>query len=47
MLWLKNRNSEVWLEQRTGYTRSSAVMSIRTCILMTVALQVIKVLCGR
>ena len=28
MLWLKSRNSEVWLERRTGYTRSSAVMSM-------------------
>lgn len=28
MLWLKSRNSEVWLERRTGYTRSTAVMSM-------------------
>ncbi|KAG2382314.1 hypothetical protein C9374_005516 [Naegleria lovaniensis] len=28
VLWLKSRNSEVWLERRTNYTRSLAVMSI-------------------
>jgi hypothetical protein len=28
VLWLKSRNSEVWLERRTNYTRSSAVMSM-------------------
>ena len=28
VMWLKSRNSEVWLERRTAYTRSCAVMSI-------------------
>lgn len=28
MLWLKSRSSEVWLERRTAYTRSTAVMSM-------------------
>ena len=28
VLWLKSRNSEVWLERRTHYTRSCAVMSM-------------------
>ena len=28
VLWLKSRNSEVWLERRTSYTRSTAVMSM-------------------
>ena len=28
MLWLKSRNSEVWLDRRTNYTRSTAVMSM-------------------
>ena len=28
VLWLKSRNSEVWLERRTNYTRSTAVMSM-------------------
>ena len=28
MLWLKSRNSEVWLDRRTTYTRSTAVMSM-------------------
>eukprot|EP00826_Nyctotherus_ovalis_P038572 TRINITY_DN3621_c0_g1_i10.p1 TRINITY_DN3621_c0_g1~~TRINITY_DN3621_c0_g1_i10.p1 ORF type:complete len:740 (-),score=270.65 TRINITY_DN3621_c0_g1_i10:161-2380(-) len=28
VLWLKSRNSEVWLERRTNYTRSHAVMCI-------------------
>ena len=28
ILWLKSRNSEVWLERRTNYTRSHAVMCI-------------------
>jgi FKBP12-rapamycin complex-associated protein len=28
VLWLKSRNSEVWLEKRTNYTRSLAVMSM-------------------
>lgn len=28
VLWLKSRNSEIWLERRTNYTRSVAVMSI-------------------
>lgn len=28
MLWLKSRNSEVWLDRRTSYTRSTAVMSM-------------------
>lgn len=28
VLWLKSRNSEVWLERRTAYTRSTAVMSM-------------------
>ncbi|KAJ1922433.1 phosphatidylinositol kinase- protein kinase tor1 [Tieghemiomyces parasiticus] len=28
VLWIKSKNSEVWLERRTCYTRSLAVMSI-------------------
>lgn len=28
VLWLKSRNSEVWLDKRTNYTRSTAVMSM-------------------
>ena len=28
VLWLKSRNSEVWLDRRTNYTRSLAVMSM-------------------
>jgi FKBP12-rapamycin complex-associated protein len=28
ILWLKSRNSEVWLDRRTNYTRSLAVMSM-------------------
>lgn len=28
LLWLKSPNSEVWLEKRTNYTRSLAVMSM-------------------
>lgn len=28
VLWLKSRSSEVWLERRTNYTRSAAVMSM-------------------
>lgn len=28
MLWVKSQNSEVWLERRTNYTRSLAVMSM-------------------
>ncbi len=28
MLWVKAKNSEVWLERRTNYTRSLAVMSM-------------------
>jgi FKBP12-rapamycin complex-associated protein len=28
MLWLKSQNSELWLERRTNYTRSLAVMSM-------------------
>lgn len=28
VLWLKSRNSEAWLERRTCYTRSLAVMSM-------------------
>jgi FKBP12-rapamycin complex-associated protein len=28
VLWLKSASSEVWLERRTNYTRSLAVMSI-------------------
>jgi FKBP12-rapamycin complex-associated protein len=28
ILWLKSTNSEEWLERRTRYTRSLAVMSI-------------------
>lgn len=32
MLWLKSRNSEVWLERRTNYTRSTAVMSMVRCV---------------
>eukprot|EP01094_Clydonella_sp_ATCC50884_P002485 TRINITY_DN1189_c0_g1_i1.p1 TRINITY_DN1189_c0_g1~~TRINITY_DN1189_c0_g1_i1.p1 ORF type:complete len:2421 (+),score=972.86 TRINITY_DN1189_c0_g1_i1:126-7265(+) len=28
MLWLKSRNSEVWLDRRTTYTRSLALMSM-------------------
>lgn len=28
VLWLKSRSSEVWLDRRTNYTRSLAVMSM-------------------
>lgn len=28
VLWLKSRSSEAWLERRTTYTRSTAVMSM-------------------
>jgi len=28
VLWLKSQNSEVWLERRTNYTRSLAIMSM-------------------
>ncbi|KAI8925792.1 armadillo-type protein [Entophlyctis helioformis] len=28
MLWLKSKNSEVWLDRRTNYTRSLALMSM-------------------
>eukprot|EP00798_Chlamydomonas_sp_ICE-L_P022754 gene22754-29922_t len=28
VLWLKSRNSEVWLDRRTNYTRSTGVMSM-------------------
>ena len=28
VLWLKSRNSEGWLDRRTNYTRSLAVMSM-------------------
>ena len=28
VLWLKSQNSEIWLERRTNYTRSLAVMSM-------------------
>ena len=28
VLWLKSRNSEIWLERRTNYTRSTGVMSM-------------------
>ena len=28
ILWLKSKNSETWLERRTNYTRSLAVMSM-------------------
>uniref|UniRef100_A0A7S3R516 Serine/threonine-protein kinase TOR n=1 Tax=Dunaliella tertiolecta TaxID=3047 RepID=A0A7S3R516_DUNTE len=28
VLWLKSRSSEVWLDRRTNYTRSAAVMSM-------------------
>ena len=28
VLWLKSMNSEIWLERRTNYTRSLAVMSM-------------------
>lgn len=30
VLWLKSKNSEVWLERRTNYTRSLAVMCMVT-----------------
>lgn len=33
MLWLKSRSSEVWLDRRTNYTRSTAVMSMAGYIL--------------
>lgn len=26
MLWMRSANSEIWLERRTNYTRSHAVM---------------------
>ncbi len=28
VLWLKSKNSETWLERRTNYTRSLAVMAM-------------------
>ncbi|KAJ1549987.1 phosphatidylinositol kinase- protein kinase tor1, partial [Nowakowskiella sp. JEL0078] len=28
VLWLKSKNSEIWLDRRTNYTRSLAVMSV-------------------
>lgn len=28
VLWLKSKNSEAWLDRRTNYTRSLAVMSM-------------------
>lgn len=28
VLWLRSRNSEMWLDRRTNYTRSLAVMSM-------------------
>ena len=28
LMWLKSPNSEAWLERRTNYTRSLAVMSM-------------------
>lgn len=28
VLWLKSRSSEVWLDRRTTYTRSTAVLSV-------------------
>ena len=28
VIWLKSQNSEIWLEKRTNYTRSLAVMSM-------------------
>jgi serine/threonine-protein kinase mTOR len=28
ILWLKSKNSEIWLERRTNYTRSLALMSM-------------------
>merc|ERR1712070_487870 len=28
LLWLKSENSEIWLDRRTNYTRSLAVMSM-------------------
>ena len=33
MLWLRSQNSEVWLDRRTTYTRSLAVMSMAGYIL--------------
>jgi FKBP12-rapamycin complex-associated protein len=33
VLWLKSRSSEVWLDRRTQYTRSAAVMSMAGYIL--------------
>lgn len=33
MLWLKSASSEVWLERRTNYARSLAVMSMAGYIL--------------
>ena len=35
VLWLKSRSSEVWLERRTHYTRSCAVMSMVRSGLLT------------
>ena len=40
MLWLKSRSSEVWLERRTHYTRSCAVMSMVSFrLIMSLALE--------
>ena len=33
VLWLKSRNSEMWLDRRTNYTRSTAVMSMAGYVL--------------
>jgi FKBP12-rapamycin complex-associated protein len=34
VLWFKSKNSEVWLDRRTNFTRSLAVMSIVGYILV-------------
>ena len=39
VLWLKSRSSEVWLERRTHYTRSCAVMSMVRLLLPASCLQ--------
>lgn len=43
VLWLKSRTSEVWLDRRTNYTRSLAVMSMVCvpCIILEPLLKLI------
>ena len=47
MLWLKSRNSEVWLERHTGYTRLYSAVSFDVYILMAFSSQMLNFSCGR